>query len=139
MKKLLLISSFILGFILINSHAYAQFGYKENYKTIDGVEISYKWSHAKFLNKNSPIQLRFKMKNTNDYPVKIEFELVYMIDHIVKFESGELSADIKAGKAISGKLNGFYFETDVLSNQELQAENFSWDFLFFNVISNHDK
>ncbi|MFO7878977.1 MAG: hypothetical protein ACQES0_02165 [Bacteroidota bacterium] len=123
----------LLCFVMFGKASQAQFGYKHVYDTIDGVAISYKWAHSKWLKKSSPLQLRFKMKNTNDYDVKIEFELAYMLNHIVKFESGELESEIKDGRAITGKLNGFYFETDKLSNEELKSDEFSWDFVKYEV------
>jgi hypothetical protein len=116
-----------------SSNAFSQFGYKHVYDTIDGVAISYKWSHSKWWKKSSPLQLRFKMKNTNEYDVKIEFELAYMLNHIVKFNSGELEGEIKGGRAVTGKLNGFYFETGELSNEEIKSDKFSWDFLKYEV------
>ncbi|MDA3911083.1 MAG: hypothetical protein PF448_06985 [Bacteroidales bacterium] len=125
---------FVLAVCLFSSAANAQFGYKNEHETIDGVEISYKWSQSKWWKKSSPKQLRFKMKNTNDYKVNVKFELVYLLDHVVKFKSGALEAEIKAGKALSGKLNGFYFESPAISNKQLESEQFDWEFLFFEVI-----
>lgn len=133
MKKVFLILLSIIIFSFIGNKAFAQFGYKNVHDTIDGVAISYKWSHSKCLNKSSPLQLRLKIKNTNDYDVKINFELAYLLDHIVKFKSGEQETVIKSGRARSGKLNGFYFQTDKLSNEEIESEKFEWDFLKFEV------
>lgn len=130
--RILILSVFAL--CLFSTAANAQFGYKNDYKTIDGVEISYKWSQSKWWKKSSPKQLRFKMKNTNDYKVNVKFELVYLLDHVVKFQSGTLESEIKAGKALSGKLNGFYFESPDISNKQLESEKFEWEFLFFEVI-----
>lgn len=122
-----------ISLFAFNLSAKAQFGYKDEYKTIDGVQISYKWSHSQWLKKGSPLQLRFKIKNTNDYNVSTKFELVYMLDHIVKFKSGELESEIKSGKSLIGKINGFYFETKNLKNSELLSDDFEWDFLSFEV------
>ncbi|MFO7789093.1 MAG: hypothetical protein ACQES1_07090 [Bacteroidota bacterium] len=121
--------------LFFSTQAFAQFGYKNVYDTIDGVAVSYKWSHSKWWTKSSPLQLRFKMKNTNDYPVKISFELVYMLDHVVKFKSGEQEKELNPGRTISGKLNGFYFESANLTNKEIKSEEFSWDFMHFDVIN----
>jgi len=125
----------LILFILFlgNNSAFSQFGYKHVHDTIDGVAISYKWSHSKWWKKSSPLQLRFKMKNTNDYDVRIKFELAYMMNQIVKFNSGELESEIKGGRAVTGKLNGFYFETGKLSNEEIKSDKFSWDFLKYKV------
>ncbi|MEA1874306.1 MAG: hypothetical protein U9N51_07765 [Bacteroidota bacterium] len=133
MKILQKIIIIFIVLAFINSTANAQFGYKNDYETIDGVGISYKWAKSKWWKKSSPKQLRFKMKNTNDSKVAIKFELVYLLDHIVKFQSGTLETEIKAGKALSGKLNGFYFESPDIPNKKLESEKFDWEFLFFEV------
>jgi len=133
MKMLQKIFIVFIGLAFFYNTANAQFGYKNEYEAIDGVEISYKWSQSKWWKKSSPKQLRFKMENTNDYKVNIKFELVYLLDHVVKFQSGTLEAEIKAGKALSGKLNGFYFESPEISNKQLESEKFDWEFLFFEV------
>ncbi len=132
MKKLRIVLLLIIC-VSFTKQSAAQFGYKNVYDTIDGVSVSYKWSHSKWWNKSSPLQLRFKIKNTNEYPVKIDFELVYMLDYIVKFKSGEMEKKLNAGRTISGKLNGFYFESENLTNEEMESEDFSWDFLHFDV------
>lgn len=122
-----------VAFMFSSLIADAQFGYKDEYKTIDGVEVSYKWAKSQWWKKGSPKQLRFKMKNTNETNVKVKFELVYMLNHVVKFKSGELEAEIKAGKALSGKLNGFYFESPEIPNKDLESEHFEWEFLYYDV------
>ncbi|MEA3449302.1 MAG: hypothetical protein U9Q98_12775 [Bacteroidota bacterium] len=132
MKRLRIALLFTLAMLFV-SQSHAQFGYKHTYDTIDGVAISYKWSHAKWWNKSSPLQLRFKIKNTNDYPVKISFELVYMLDYVVKFKSGDMERTLKSGRTISGKLNGYYFESENLTNEEIESDIFTWDFLHFDV------
>ncbi len=132
-----ILQKIIIVFIVLaffSSTANAQFGYKNEYETIDSVEISYKWAQSKWWKKSAPKQLRFKMKNTNDYKVNVKFELVYLLNHVVKFQSGELEAEIKSGKALSGKLNGFYFESPNIPNKELESKYFDWEFLFFEVI-----
>lgn len=134
MKNFKYLTSLLLIFLAFSINANAQFKYKEEYKTIDGVEVSYKWAPSKWWKKGSPQQLRFKMKNTNEQDVSIKFELVYMLDHVVKFKSGELEATIKAGRAISGKLNGFYFESPEISNKDLNSDRFEWEFLHYDVI-----
>jgi hypothetical protein len=134
MKKIRNLLILIFVFCLFSSAANAQFGYKNDYETIEGVEISYKWAQSKWWKKSSPKQLRFKMENTNEYKVQVKFELVYLLDHVVKFQSGTLEAEIKAGKALSGKLNGFYFESPDVPNKQLESEKFEWEFLFFEVI-----
>lgn len=122
-----------ISIFAFNLSAKAQFGYKNEYKTIEGIQISYKWSHSQWWKKESPLQLRFKIKNTNNYKVSSKFELVYMLDHVVKFQSGELESEIKSGKSLIGKINGFYFETKKLKNSEILSDDFEWDFLSFEV------
>lgn len=123
----------LLLLILFVSTSSAQFGYKNVYDTVNNVEISYKWSHSKWWKNDSPLQLRFKFKNRNDYKVKVEFELVYLHQHKVKFRSGMQEATIKGGRAISGKLNGFYFETPDIPNEKLRSEKFEWDLSDLNI------
>ncbi len=133
MKLLKYFIPFILTVFVFNTKANAQYGYTE-YQTIDGVEISYKWSHAKFRDKDSPKQLRLKIKNTTEQKVTVNFEVTYTLRGKTEFKSGELEAEIKPGKSISGKLNGFYFETPSnISNEDLESDDFEWSFLYFDV------
>ena len=81
MKKIIL---FTLS-LIVCSAAFAQFGYKHKLDTVNGVEISYKIVHAKHFDKESPAQLRIKLKNLNSHDVNVKFSIEYSIDFTVRF------------------------------------------------------
>lgn len=120
---------FVFSLALICISAKAQFGYKENYKTTEGIHINYKWTHSKFLNKQSPLQLRLKIKNTNDYDVDMSFQVAYLIRHIVQFTSPEIEICIPAGRARTGKWHGLYFQAEEVSNDTIRSDVFDWELL----------
>jgi len=129
MKRTLI---FITG-LIISMSVFSQFGYKYKLDPIDGVEISYKIVHEKLFDKESPVQLRFKFKNTNEDDVKILFEIEYQFDLTKRYNSGEIEIDIPRKSAKTGKIHGLVFEIESNDTKVFESENANWEFIIFEV------
>lgn len=116
-KKLLL----LFPLIFISLLSFGQFFYTD-YTSVDQVDISYKWKNVK----ESPKELRLKLKNHNPYPVLLSLEVDYYMNGILK-ENVELDAFcLNAGRMVAGKLNGIIFTSSLLSNEELESGDFEF-------------
>lgn len=95
--------------------------------TEEGVEIDYKWSHTRLFNKNSPLELRLRIKNTNEHAVKI----VFSVDFYMKLKLTESSEDVELcilpGKWKTGRTNGVYFQPANLTNKQIRSDDFHWE------------
>ncbi|MDD2387871.1 MAG: hypothetical protein PHP52_13930 [Bacteroidales bacterium] len=129
MKKYFLILVLIITSIAAN----AQFGYKNSLEPIDGVEIKYKVVNEKMFDKSSPAQLRFKFKNTNEYDIKLSFEVEYQIDFTKKYQSGNIEIEIPEKSAKTGKMHGMVFEIKSNDKNIFESDNAEWIFTKFAV------
>ena len=68
-----MINRFIISavFIFVGISGFSQFGYKNQLDAVTGIEIKYKLVHAKTFDKESPVELRLKLKNTNDFNANV--------------------------------------------------------------------
>ncbi len=129
MKKYFL----ILILIITSTVANAQFGYKNSLDPIDGVEIKYKVVNEKFFDKSSPAQLRFKLKNTNEYDIKLNFEVEYQMGFTKKYQSGNIEIEIPKKSAKTGKMHGLVFEIESNDKNIFESEDAEWIFTKFEV------
>lgn len=127
--KILLFGVILTSLVGFTSDDKKYSGYDNHYKTINGVEIHYKWAKDQWWKKDSPLRLMFKMNNTNDYDVHIKFELLYLDDQVIKASSGILESDIPKHKMLVGKINGFYFAAP----KNITKEKFEWEISQFKV------
>lgn len=88
----------------------------------NGVELAYRWNHP--LGRPSELHLRLKNNTAEDKSLSLEIDLSYQ-----GLTVETLSADtcIKAGRTMTGKLNGIYFvptrlTTDQLKSGDTEAE-----------------
>lgn len=123
----------IFSLLIISITALAQFGYKNSLETIEGVEIKYKVVHEKFFDKESPVQLRLKLKNTNDYLINLNFEIEYQSDFTKKYQSGEISLEIPRKSAKTGKMHGLVFEINSTDKNVFNSDDAEWIFTNFEV------
>lgn len=113
--------------------ANAQLFYKNELASVDGVEINYRFARLKALKKDSPLTLRFKLKNTNDKDVKVNFNLVYELGLIDRYESGDFEICIPKNRTRKGKRHELVFEVLVESKEDFDFEENYWEFEYFNV------
>lgn len=82
----------------------------------DGVELSYRWNHPA----GKPSELLLKMTNTatEDKRIEVVLDLYYQGRTVESF-----SADtcIKVGQTLNGKLNGFYFNPQRLTTEQIKS------------------
>jgi hypothetical protein len=126
-------SLLILGLSILSFVANAQFGYKDTLPVNSGIEISYKVVNSKLFDKNSPAQIRLKLKNTNEYAVNVKFEIEYSVDLTKSYSSGGLEICIPVKTARTGKMSGLVFELNTTDKEIFEAENAEWEFLRFDV------
>jgi hypothetical protein len=126
MKKIFFIAAMLL-FGAFTLETFAQSNPYQEFKTVDGVVIDYKWSHTKLFNKNSPLELRLRIRNTNEHAVSV----VFSVDFFYKLRLTESSEDVELcilpGKWKTGRTNGVYFQPDQLTNKQIRSEDFHWD------------
>ncbi len=134
MKKYIL----IFGLVIFSYQSFSQLCYKNELPAIDGVEIKYRFFRAKFFDKNSPLSLRFKFENTNDYDVKVKFELIYYLNIMDIYESGMIEVCIPENKTRKGRRHGLYFETIVKDVEEFEKEDNWWELENFSVEKNEE-
>ena len=123
----------IFSLIIISTGVFAQFGYKNSLETKEGIEIKYKVVHEKFFDNESPVQLRLKLKNTNDYSVNLNFEIEYQIDFTKKYQSGEITLEIPRKSAKTGKMHGLVFEINSTDKNVFDSDDAEWIFTIFEV------
>ncbi len=130
MKGLFLISAILLTCFVAN----AQFGYKDKLESKDGIEIGYKIVHTKHFDKESPAQLRLKLKNTNEYPVNLKFEIEYTTGMTKRYSSGGVEICFPSKTARTGKMHGLVFELNTTDVQIFSTDNAEWEFSIFDVV-----
>ena len=112
---------FVLTFVF---QANAQFGYKKHSEK-DGITVFYKWKHSKIFNKNSPLELNLKIKNTNDYTVNSKISVLYYIDGVLNQENNLSFEGLKPVKFYILYMAGIGLYSE-LSNEQLTSESFTW-------------
>lgn len=93
----------------------------------DGVEVDYKWSHTKLFNKNSPLELRLRFKNTNEHAVKVVFSVDFYMNLKLTESSEDVELCILPGKWKTGRTNGVYFQPENLTNKQIRSDDFHWE------------
>lgn len=128
MKKKIGVSIFTVFLFLIISgnDALAQRRYVDH-STVDGISIQYRWANSKWLDKNSRLELRLKIKNNNDYPVEVSYEIDFLMGPMVKESSDVTNICISPKLARTGRLNGMYYQSSRLNNKDIESDEFSWE------------
>ena len=129
MKKTIFLSVFLIIAIITN----AQFGYKNQLETNKGINVSYKVVHEKKSKKDSPAQIRIKLKNTNDYPVIIRFKIEYSTGFTTRYSSEGIEICIPKKSVKAGKLHGLVFELKTNDIEIFTKDNAEWEFTMFEV------
>jgi hypothetical protein len=128
MKQLLTITVFTVLFIIAGTSREAS-GQKRyvDHSTEEGVSIQYRWANSKWLDKSSPLELRLKIKNNNDYPVEISYVIDFYMGPVHEESSDVTELCISPKLAKTGRINGMYYQSSRLSNQQLESDAFSWE------------
>lgn len=111
---------FILIFIGFQSQS--QILADSNLLVKERIEITYKWKNPCFLNPKSPVKLKAKIKNLNDYDLKFTFKLAFYKSGILIQESDTISKCLRANKSINGRKQGLVFDSNGVSTEEVLVE-----------------
>ncbi len=122
MKKSILVLAFALGL----TGAVAQGGYDE-YITKDLVTFTTKWGKAKDENGEKKPALMIGVKNDNNHPVIISFEMLFYFEEILRERGGIEGRCIPANKTIYGKFNGIYFIPQEFTPEQLERSDFRFE------------
>lgn len=117
----------------ICSVAYSQAFYKNEIKSKDGIEIKYKINHTKMFDKNSPVKLSLKLKNTNNYDVNLGFEIEYSTGFTTRYKSGNVDICIPGRMTRKGKANGLAFELNTNDKDIFSSDDTEWEFTKFDI------
>lgn len=125
MKKtiiLFVLTFFIGGILTVNAQNKFE-------KTIqkDGVNFSYKWKPSELFKKDSPLALIIKMENTNDYSIKITFNVNYYWAMDLKATSSQQEITIKPKKTFTHNVKKKGFDNFTFTNEDLKDEDFSFE------------
>lgn len=112
---------------------FAQYVYKNELPTVNGIEIKYKVIHSKLFDKTSPVQLRIKLKNTNDFDASINLQVEYSTGFTQKFRSENFDICIPKNSVRKGKVNGLVFELNSSDKDIFLSEDTEWEFVKFEV------
>ncbi len=128
MKRLSTLTVFALLFIIAGTsqEAFGQRRYVDH-STEEGVSIQYRWANSKWLDRSSPLELRLKIKNNNDYPVEISYVIDFYMGPLHEESSDVTELCINPKLAKTGRINGMYYQSSRLSNQQLESDAFSWE------------
>ncbi len=82
----------------------------------EGVEISYRWAHPE----GKPSELLLNLKNTSaeDKQLGLVLDLYFQGRTVESFEADTC---IRSGQRLNGKLNGFYFNPQRLSTEQIKS------------------
>jgi len=125
MKKSIFILTIALSMLTI-SKSNAQFWKYEDLSVIDGVEFKYKWVHEDRFDKESPLALSMKIKNTNDYKVNIKFGIEYFWQAKRVGFSNVREFCLLPKEMMVGRINDLVYEIEGYTNEEIQSEDFTW-------------
>ncbi len=128
MKKIFVFSVFTLLFVFFaaSHQSIAQRRYVDH-STVEGVEIQYRWASSKWLDSSSPLELRLKIKNNNDYPVAVTYDIEFYMGAVLEETSDETELCINPKLAKTGRINGMYYRSSSLRNRDIESDEFSWE------------
>jgi hypothetical protein len=75
------------------------------------VEIQYRWTNSRFFDRSSPLELRLKIKNTNDYPVSVSYDVEFYMGPVLEETSDDTQLCINPKLAKTGRINGMYYRS----------------------------
>ncbi len=123
---------FICSFLFIAQAANAQFWYDEH-SIVEGVKINYKWSDPGWLSKSTSYELRLKLKNENKHAVNVDFRIDFYLNGLLQETSKIEDFCISPRGMASGRLDGLYFTSLELTDEQLKSEVFTWEINDFTV------
>jgi|GEM_PF-1777968 hypothetical protein len=124
MKSLLTIFA-----LLFTLQSFAQ----EDYTLIteeDGIEVYAKIGREKWLDKESSKILLIWVKNTTDQDVIYEVGAEFFFKMALQETFPPQQFCVKSGSSKKGKLDGIYYKSCDLSNEQIMGDNFDYEVIF---------
>ncbi len=128
MKQITLLAFMTLALLVAGStqEASAQRRYVDH-SEVDGVIIQYRWANSDWRDSDSPLELRLRIRNRNTHPVSVSYVIEFFMGPELKESSDLTKLCINSRRSKTGRLNGMYYQSGILSNEELQSEEFNWE------------
>lgn len=113
--------------IFVSMSCNAQFWAYNTFKETKGVEFSYKLVNEKRLDPESPKVISLKIKNTNNYPVKIEFGLEYYwkLKRVGYSDTKEMCFLPK--EMAVGRINDLLYRLEGYTGEQMESDDFKWN------------
>ncbi len=118
---------------LLPKNAFAQVVYQE-YATIDSIKVEYRWQRERFFAADSHAILNLQLTNVSETPAQVSFVAAFYRDGIIFFETEEQSICLLPGQTKRGNRAGLRFMAEGITMSKVEAEGFSWDIPFMEVI-----
>lgn len=96
----------------------------EEYTTVDSLVVSTKWQEGK---KGKPSLLFIKVQNQSSSDLKYTLGIDFFFEGRTVESSEETEYCLKSGQTKMGKLNGIYFQSSKLSNEDLKSPDFEFE------------
>lgn len=93
----------------------------------DGISIDYRWSNEKPFDRNSQLELRLRIRNSNDHHAQLNFSVDFYMGPLLHESSEEVEICLNPGRTLHGRLNGVYFRTTTLTNEQIRSEKFKFE------------
>jgi len=112
--------------------AEAQRGYTK-FDNEENMEIMYRWQRASIFDRESDAVLNIRVTNQNDSDVNWTYAVGFYIDGMLVFESETYELCLREGQSRRGGLAGLRFTMEGVKPEDVEKENFQWDFVVFDV------
>jgi hypothetical protein len=125
-----LLAAFIISMLSLTAEAqrgYTKFDNEEN------LEIMYRWQRASVIDRDSDAALNIRVTNNNETPVNWTYAVGFYIDGLLVYESETYELCLLKGQSRRGGLAGLRFTMEGVKPEDVEKENFQWDFVVFDV------
>ena len=125
MKKQLFFSLLILMVCVQASQA--QFWKYTDLSEIEGVQFKYKWVNENRFDKESPLALSIKIKNTNDYKANIKFGIEYYWQATRAGFSEVREFCLLPAEMMVGRISNLVYQIEGYTKEQIESEDFTWN------------
>ncbi len=128
------INYFLAAIIIsvVSLTAEAQRGYTE-FDNEENLEIMYRWQRASVIHRDSDAVLNIRVTNNNESAVNWTYAVGFYIDGLLVFQSEEYELCLLKGQSRRGGFAGLRFTMEGVKPEDVEKENFQWDFVVFDV------
>ena len=117
---------------LVSFTAEAQRGYTK-FDNEKNMEIMYRWQRASAIDRESDAALNIRVTNQNDSAVNWTYSVGFYSDGLLVYESETYELCLQEGQSRRGGLAGLRFSMEGVKLDDVEKENFQWDFVVFDV------